>query len=195
MTTALAALLIFLFPLAYSPGPGNMVFAAMGARHGVWGTWRASLGYHAATWAVTLTIGLGFDAALVERPAIARTVQVLGALYVLWLAARLWRAGAVAPTPESAPAMGFFGGAVLLLFNPKAYMIIALMFTQFAQAPGLGTIGVATVFTLNNMLAFALWAAVGATLTRLWSHPDAGTWLNRGLAVMLATVALWMALG
>lgn len=195
MTATLAALLIFLLPLAYSPGPGNMVFAAMGARHGVWGTWRASLGYHAATWAVTLAIGIGFDAALVERPGIARAVQLLGALYVLWLAARLWRAGAVRNAPETVPAMGFVGGAVLLVFNPKAYMIIALMFTQFAQAPGLGTMGVATVFTLNNMLAFALWAAVGATLTRLWSNPDAGTWLNRGLAVMLAAVALWMALG
>jgi len=195
MTETLAALLIFLFPLAYSPGPGNMVFAAMGARHGLRGTWRASLGYHAATWAVTLAIGLGFDAALVERPAIARGVQLVGALYVLCLASGLWRAGAMAQTPDSAPAMGVAGGAVLLIFNPKAYMIIALMFTQFAQAPGLGTVGVATVFTLNNMLAFALWAAVGATLMRLWARPDASVWINRFLAVMLAAVAIWMALG
>ena len=91
--------------------------------------------------------------------------------------------------------MGFGGGAVLLLFNPKAYMIIALMFTQFAQAPGLGTLGVTTVFTLNNALAFTLWAAVGATLTKVWARPDAAARLNRGLALMLAAVAVWMALG
>jgi threonine/homoserine/homoserine lactone efflux protein len=91
--------------------------------------------------------------------------------------------------------MGVGGGAVLLLFNPKAYMIIALMFTQFAQAPGLGVIGVATVFTLNNMLAFALWASAGATLMRLWSRPEAAAWINRALAAMLAAVALWMAPG
>lgn len=195
MTETFAALLIFLFPLVYSPGPGNMVFAAMGARHGLRGTWRASLGYHVATWCVTLAIGIGFDAALVERPAVARVVQLVGALYVFWLAWGLWRSGAVQGNPTAAPAMGFGGGAVLLIFNPKAYMIIALMFTQFAQAPGLGTVGVATVFTLNNMLAFALWAAVGATLMRLWARPDASVWINRILAVMLAAVALWMALG
>ena len=28
------ALIIFLFPLAYSPGPGNMFFATNGARFG-----------------------------------------------------------------------------------------------------------------------------------------------------------------
>jgi len=195
MTETLAALLVFLFPLAYSPGPGNMVFAAMGARHGVAGTWRASLGYHAATWLVTLGIGLGFDVALGDRPVIARAVQVVGAAYVLWLAWQLWRAGAVQDRPESAPAMGIVGGAVLLLFNPKAYMIIALMFTQFAQAPGLGVIGVSTVFTLNNALAFTLWTAVGATLTTLWARPDAAARLNRGLALMLAAVAVWMAVG
>ncbi len=29
MTDTILALLIFLFPLAYSPGPGNMLFAAL----------------------------------------------------------------------------------------------------------------------------------------------------------------------
>lgn len=195
MTETLAALLIFLLPLAYSPGPGNMVFAAMGARNGVSGTWRASAGYHAATWLVTVVIGLGFDAALSERPAIARAVQLLGAAYVLWLAFGLWRARTVRGTTHPPPAMGFGGGVLLLFLNPKAYMIIALMFTQFADAPGLGTVGVATVFTLNNALAFTLWAAVGATLTRVWARPATAAHLNRGLALMLAAVALWMGLG
>ncbi len=194
MTETLAALLIFLFPLAYSPGPGNMVFAAMGARHGVRSTWRAGLGYHAATWLVTLAIGLGFDAALAESPAIARAVQIVGALYVLWLAHGLWRAGTMAPSSRAAPVMGFGGGVVLLVFNPKAYMIIALMVTQFAQAPGLGAVGLATVFTLNNALAFTLWAAIGATLTKVWARPGTAARLNKGLALMLAAVAIWMAL-
>ena len=195
MTETLVALLIFLLPLAYSPGPGNMVFAAMGARHGVRSTWRASLGYHAATWLVTLAIGLGFDTALAERPAIARAVQMVGVLYVLWLAHGLWQAGAARDAPCAAPAMGFGGGVVLLVFNPKAYMIIALMFTQFAHAPGLSTVGVTTIFTLNNALAFTLWAAVGATLTRFWARPETAARLNKCLAVMLAAVAVWMAVG
>jgi len=195
MTEALVALLIFLLPLAYSPGPGNMVFAAMGARHGLRSTWRASLGYHAATWLVTLAIGLGVDAALADHPSIARGAQMAGALYVLWLACGLWRAGAVTGAPHAAPALGFGGGVVLLVLNPKAYMIIALMFTQFGQDPALGTVGVATVFTLNNALAFALWAAIGATLTRVWSCPATAAGLNRVLALLLAAVAVWMALG
>ena len=53
-------LIIFLFPLAYSPGPGNMFFAALAARGGWSSTLPANIGYHIATWFVTAAIGLGF---------------------------------------------------------------------------------------------------------------------------------------
>lgn len=53
------ALIIFLFPLAYSPGPGNMFFAANGARFGFAATVPSNIGYHIATWLVTVVIGLG----------------------------------------------------------------------------------------------------------------------------------------
>jgi len=195
MGPAISALLIFLLPLAYSPGPGNMIFAAMGARFGVATTWPASFGYHIATWAVTLAIGLGFGVAMRGAPAVAQALQIIGAGYVMWLALGLWRAGAMrGDDMRATPPMGFGGGMVLLLFNPKAYVIIALMFTQFSAVPGLGVFGVATVFTLNNMLAFALWAALGTQLARLWSRPDQAVLLNRGLALMLGGVAIWMAL-
>ena len=44
----IAALLIFLFPLAFSPGPGNMFFAASGAKFGFKKTLSANFGYHLA---------------------------------------------------------------------------------------------------------------------------------------------------
>ena len=55
------ALLIFLFPLAFSPGPGNMFFAANVARFGFVNTISANLGYHLATIIVTFLIGFGFS--------------------------------------------------------------------------------------------------------------------------------------
>lgn len=55
------ALLVFLMPLAYSPGPGNMVFAAIGGRFGLRASIPASAGYHLATFAVTAAVGLGFS--------------------------------------------------------------------------------------------------------------------------------------
>ncbi|OED50376.1 hypothetical protein AB838_02405 [Rhodobacteraceae bacterium (ex Bugula neritina AB1)] len=64
MLQTTAALIMFLFPLAYSPGPGNLVFAASAARFGFAATVPANAGYHLATWIVTAAIGLGFVSAL-----------------------------------------------------------------------------------------------------------------------------------
>lgn len=188
------ALLLFLLPLAYSPGPGNMVFAANGARFGLGATLPATLGYHAATWVVTVGIGVGLFGLVSGAPGVMRAMQVVGAVYVLWLALCLARAGTLTASAAARP-MGVWGGAVLLALNPKAYLIIALMFSQFLPAgdPSSAAVAwIATVFTLNNLVAFTLWTLAGDRLARLFRAAAAARWLNLGCGAMLAAVAVWM---
>ena len=87
------AFIIFLFPLAYSPGSGNMFFAANGARFGFAATVPPNIGYHIATWLVTVVIGLGMITALNDYPNVFLALKISGAAYVLWLAGKLIRAG------------------------------------------------------------------------------------------------------
>lgn len=153
------ALAIFLFPLAYSPGPGNMFFAVNGARFGFRSTVPANTGYHIATWIVTVAIGLGFMAALDKFPQIFVVLKVSGSVYVFWIAWKLFRAGTLEGHEIAKPAT-FTDGVVLLILNPKAYVIIVLMFTQFlGQSQSewlLSVILITTVFTLNNLVAFSI---------------------------------------
>ncbi len=184
-------LLIFLLPLAYSPGPGNMYFAALGARYGVAASLQATLGYHLATLIVSFAIGTGLMVVLAPDSRGFAWVQGLGALYILWLAWRLHRSHGGATPGVSRPA-GAVDGAILLLMNPKGYLIMALMFTQF---PGVTLGAMATtagVFTLNNMIAFLVWTAAGQSLSRLFATPRAARRLNNGFAICLAGVALWL---
>lgn len=191
MTERAVALVLFLFPLAWSPGPGNMFFAALGARFGVLATLPASFGYHLATLIVTFAIGLGFSAMTKWFGGAFDLIRLGGALYVLWLAARLWRAGS---RQEARPA-GFVDGAILLLLNPKAYVIIMLMFAQFLppQAPGSVAAAIAVVFTLNNLVAFTALALLGDALMRLFASERSARGMNRLFATILAGVAIWMA--
>jgi threonine/homoserine/homoserine lactone efflux protein len=87
------ALIIFLFPLAYSPRPGNMFFAANVARFGFAATVHSNIIYHIATWLVTVVIGLGMITALNDYPNVFLALKISGAAYVLWLAGELIRAG------------------------------------------------------------------------------------------------------
>ena len=189
------ALILFLAPLAYSPGPGNMVFAAMGARLGLRATMRANLGYHAATWIVTLAIGLGFSALIAMAPTAFSALRLAGVGYVAWLAWTFLQAG-LSGHGRDAVGIGAIGGALLLVFNPKAYVIIALMFSQFLAAfpmRGVSTvIWIATVFTLNNFIAFLLWTVVGDQILARFRSPAHARWLNGVFAVILGAVAVWM---
>lgn len=193
MTQSIFALILFLFPLAYSPGPGNMAFAANGARFGVAATIPASLGYHLATWGVTLAVGLGAMTVLQAVPGLFQALKLAGVAYVLWLAWGLMRAQGMAE--GQARPIGFVDGVMLLVLNPKAYLIMGLMFAQFLGGDlgdGLGAVLlVTTVFTLNNLVAFSVWTALGQQIGRLFG---AGPGMNRALGVVLAGVALWMLL-
>ena len=129
------ALIIFLFPLAYSPGPGNMFFATNGARFGFAATVPSNIGYHIATWLVTVVIGLGMITVLNDYPNVFLALKISGAAFVLWLAWKLIRVGRYDGRGEAKPAT-FWDGVILLILNPKAYIIMALMFSQCLSMDG-----------------------------------------------------------
>jgi len=187
------ALLLFLLPLAYSPGPGNMVFAAIGGRFGLRASIPASTGYHLATFAVTAAIGLGFSAVAGWNPLIFDVLRYGGVAYVLWLAYALMRAGAASEGDAARPASAL-DGAVLLVFNPKAYVIIALMFTQFLAAGSdpARVLWITVIFTLNNLVAFTLWTVMGDVLLRRFRSEAAARPMNMGFGLLLGAVAVWM---
>ncbi len=190
-------LLLFLFPLAYSPGPGNMFFAANGARFGFSATVPANAGYHVAAWVVAIGIGMGFGWIATAFPLFLVTIKYLGSAYVLYLAWSIGRAGSLQDDPNARHA-GFWDGAILLLLNPKGYLIVALIFTQFVDATAdsqiLLIILVSTVATINNLIAFAVWAYIGDRLALVFRRETDARRLNMLFGVMLALVAVWMLL-
>lgn len=199
MTDIAPALIVFLFPLAFSPGPGNLFFAALGARGGLVATGPAMLGYHVVTWGLTVAMGLGAAGVAQTAPAVPRGLQIAGGLYLLYVAIGLWRADPVPSDGSNGPGLtfrraGVVTGAALLLLNPKAYVIIALMFAHFADAARhpAEVMWIATVFTLNNLVAFTLWSVLGARLAMVCGDGTGARWLNATMAASLAGVALWM---
>lgn len=88
---SVVALLVFLFLLAFSPGPGNAFFAGIGTARGPRAAVPALAGYHVATLVVTVAIGLGMGATVLRHPAVPTILAALGSVYVLWLAWQFFR--------------------------------------------------------------------------------------------------------
>lgn len=118
-----------------------------------------------------------------------------GAAYVLWLAWTLFRAGAVEHEIEAKPA-SFMGGVLLLIANPKAYLIIVLIFTQFLSHAGSEStatiVWITTIFTVNNLTAFLVWTIIGAQLARSLRDDLNARRMNMAFGAILAAVAVWM---
>lgn len=173
----LTAMLAALAALLLTPGPTNTLLAIAGAERG----WCASLRLIpleiAAYLAVTIPLALAGVALQDQIPALRPVLAGVAGLWVLLLAARMWRI----PVAGSAPAVS--GGRVFLttLLNPKG-LVIGLV---LLPGPQLG-LRVAALTVLIALVA-ALWAALGALLTGKAGRPA-----RRGAAVFRRLAALWL---
>ena len=187
------ALIIFLFPLAFSPGPGNMFFAANGARFGFVNTLSANFGYHLATIIVTFLIGFGFSLffSFIEKQ--YQYIQIIGSLYVMYLAYKFFRADVYDQNSQNFRCT-FTDGVVLLVFNPKAYVIISLMFAIFLDSSQniLKLIIITLVFTINNFISFTLWTVFGDLIGAKFRNEKYSKILNNVFSLLLFLVGVWM---
>ena len=187
------ALLVFLFPLAFSPGPGNMFFAASGARFGFLNTLSANFGYHLATIIITLLLGIGFSFLISFIKNQYHYIQILGSLYVIYLAYKFFKAGTYNETSKNLKCT-FMDGVILLIFNPKAYVIISLMFSIFLDSTLniYKIVLISTIFTLNNCVSFTLWTIFGDLIGTKFRNEKYSRILNNTFSLALFLVGIWM---
>lgn len=193
----LIPLVLFLVPLAFSPGPGNLFFAALSARYGAKATLPALVGYHVATLLITFLVGLGFEIGTSGNQTLSQVLGGAGAIYVLYLAWKIATSSVDLTTDNIKPA-SFIDGFLLLTFNPKAYVIIALLFTQFPpgqlvpDSPLIGNLIISSAFTFHNLFAFIVWIAVSDKVGSAFRSPENFRLMNYLFGGLLAIVATWL---
>lgn len=187
------ALLIFLFPLAFSPGPGNMFFAASGARFGFKNTLTANFGYHLATIIITYAIGMGFGVLYSIIQEHYFFLKIFGSAYIIHLSYKFYKAGIYNEITKNLKCT-FFDGVALLIFNPKAYIIISLMFVMFLNnSENVSRLLLITlIFTFNNFVSFTLWTLFGDLIGSKFRNEKYSKILNNTFSLMLLLVAIWM---
>ena len=194
--SALIALLVFIVPMCFTPGPNNVLCAAHGSRHGVRKT-IPLIGGMAVGWSV-LGLGIGAGAVFIEQnESIIQVLSYLGATYIAYLGYKIAMAS---PTEEEGDAEDVLGprtGFVLQVVNGKAWIHFVVLMTTFGTTFGTGFDGKIALVILNLSFGFPAvlsWTAFGTLLRRIFSGEDSGIWLNRGLGLLLLLVAVWIAL-
>ena len=194
--SALVALLAFMVPMCFTPGPNNVLCAAHGSRHGVRKTIPLIGGM--AIGLSVLGLGIGAGAVFIEQnESIVQILSYLGATYIAYLGYKIVMASPIKEGGDAEDVLGPRAGFVLQIVNGKAWIHFVVLMTTFGTIFGAGFEGKIALVILNLSFGFPAvlsWTAFGTLLRRIFSGEDSGIWLNRGLGLLLFLVAVWIAL-
>ncbi|MCG8636357.1 MAG: LysE family translocator [Desulfobacterales bacterium] len=189
--------LSFSIPLVCTPGPGNLILAMSGARWGVRQTIPLIVGIDITYIICSLLIGLGLGEIFNAWPLAYTLLKYAGGGYLVYLARKIWMLRA--KTGDSAPsAMGLKDGVILTLLNPKAHVLMILMFSQF-MTPGSHVFSQVVILTLAlalvNIPNHFAWGYMGEMAVRRMAAGKNERTVNGIFALMLIGVAVYILAG
>jgi threonine/homoserine/homoserine lactone efflux protein len=182
------------------PGPGNLALLGATAHGGVRSGMAATLGVIAGDQALLWLAVSGLSALLAAYPAAFQAIQWAGAIYLVWLGAKLLRSRLDdAPALELKPDHFFKQAFFITVLNPKAivfYMAFFPLFVSPAEHQGLITFAVMAATIAALTLAYGVVIVVSAHLLakRANAHRVVGFMLNKITGLLLITFGLKMAL-
>jgi threonine/homoserine/homoserine lactone efflux protein len=189
------ALLTLATAMSFSPGPNTTLSTALAANRGLGG----ALHFVAAVpvgWGLLLLLcAYGLGALVLQLPALAWGVKGLGVGYLLWLAAKLARSGALGQADAARLNVSFAQGVGLQFVNIKAWMLaLSLVGGWLVGKP---QFELRLMQLLPTMLAFAFfsnltYALMGASLRGWLSQGQRLLVFNRCMAAVLVLTAIWM---
>jgi leucine efflux protein len=169
------------------PGPGNLVIITSTTKGGMRGGFAAALGVILGDQVLSWMAVAGLAAVLAASPVAFEAVQWVGAIYLVWLGAKM-----VLAKPGSAPVLNIKPyhylrqAMVITLLNPKAivfYMAFFPLFVDPVQNQGLVTFGFLAVTIA--VLAF-LYCVVAILLTHFLAERLRS---NRMISIALEKIA------
>lgn len=182
----------FVFAGMFTPGPNVIMLTASGAQFGFRRTLPHLLGVVLGVGIIGGFSGLGIGALLAAYPQLAFTLQIVAAMWILWMAWRLW-ASTFGPKIGQRKTPFTFVKAVLFQWvNPKIW-VVALTASSGYNA-GLTPFGeavrLASTFSSINLFVCLFWTSTGTLLAYLLTRPSVWRIFIRAMALALAATAV-----
>ena len=193
----LIALLVFIIPMCFTPGPNNMLCAAHGSQHGFRATIPLTLGMLVGWSSLGLAVGLA-TVFIEDNQEIFLLLTYIGAAYIAYLG---YKIATQDPTKEKADTeterLGFTTGLVLQIVNGKAWVHFLVLMTSWGTLFGTGFTSKAILVGINATAGYPTvltWAVFGVGLSKIFSTPEKARILNGLLGISLFAVAVWISL-
>lgn len=192
----LLGLVSYVCVMSITPGPNNVMLMSSGLLFGFRRTCPHMLGIPLGMIAQLWLVGAGLGVLFAMEPGLQLALKAAGSLYLLWLAARLWRAAEMEEARASRP-ITLLQAVAFQFVNPKAWLAAATAIAAFTP-PGGGYLShllvICLVFVAVGLPCIAIWAGFGAALKPWLRRPGVALRINRAMAALtgLTIILFWI---
>ncbi|MGJ8662512.1 MAG: LysE family translocator [Marinicella sp.] len=192
---ALISLIIATALLLGTPGPATLGLAAVGSAYG----FRTGLPFLAGIiiglCVVIMGSILGLSTLFSAFPNLRTSIQILGALYIIYVAFKIASAPVIsANNDDNQMAPGFSDGFIFNLLNPKAYAAFFALFSQFLlpiSPPLMAYVITSLVCFTVAVIVDVIWLFLGELIRPLFTRPLSAKILRIGFAMLMVAAVTW----
>ncbi|MDX6769413.1 MAG: LysE family translocator [Elusimicrobiota bacterium] len=188
------------FVIAATPGPNMLLVMTTSVRHGLRRALVTMAGLLTGLSLMLVASAAGLDALLRASPSLFAALRLLGAVYLVYLGAALWRAPSGAAPAAAPPARaGLYRQALLVsLSNPKAILFAAAFLPQFVDADkprGPQFAALVALFAVIEVTCYLAYALGGRQAAAWLARPATRLFFDRAAGALFVGFALLLLLG
>ena len=194
----LLALFVFAVIGAFTPGPNNVMLLASGVNFGFRRTGPHILGVAIGFPVMAAAVALGLGFVFRTQPWLHGAIEVVGVVYLLWLAAKIAFQpveNGIEVTESASRPLSFLQAAAFQWVNAKGWIMVVSGVSVYVPT-GLGPIAgasvLAAVFFTTGIGSASTWAAFGTLISRFLHEPRRLRLFNLTMGALLV-LSLWPA--
>lgn len=178
----------FVFAGLFSPGPNVILLTTSGARFGFRRTLPHVLGVASGVGVTSALTGYGIGSLLLAQPAITFTLKCLAAIWILWMAWKLFRSSRGPQSQEKDRPFSFIEAVLFQWVNPKVWAVAIAASSGYSIGllPAQEALRLGTAFSGINLFVCLFWTFAGSLLATLISRPD---WWRNFMTIMAVALA------
>ncbi len=162
-----AAISIYYFVMYATPGPNNSILTASGIKFGFVRTLPNLFGIPTGHSIQLALVCLGLGNLFAQFPVLLVVLKYLGALYLLYLAWKMFGSLNTSSTEDKSSPLKFHEAILFQFVNPKAWVIcitaVSLFYPENENAL-VGTLFMVTMSTIINLPSISMWAFGGSII-------------------------------
>ncbi len=182
------SILLFAFASGITPGPNNMMILSSGLNYGIRRSMPHMAGIALGFTFMLLVIGLGMGTLFDRLPILHRIIQVVGVVYMLYLAWKIASAPVQDIQTGDARPFSFWQAFLFQWVNPKAWVMGTGAFATYTNMDSniyVQMLIITLIFAITTVPCLLVWAGLGASLQHLLQKPAYQQWFNRIMGVLL----------